>query len=207
MQTGTKVFGIGFQKTGTTTLGVIFDALGYPTAGYHQFRDLAQAEGLTMQALRDRALTLAQDVRAAKDTPWPLLYRELDAAFPGSKFIHVTRDPDAWIRSAVNDFGTGYNALHQVIYGVPCPEGHEDVWLNRYRRHNDEVRAYFADRPDDCLFLNLEEGISYEAVCDFLGEPRVGQGVPRANTRAKKRVKMLWWRVTAALRKRLGRGA
>ncbi len=205
MQTGTKVFGIGFQKTGTTTLGVIFEKLGYSMAGYHEFRDLAKTKDLTLQDLEERTLTLARDIQAAKDTPWPIFYRELDAAYPGSKFIHVTRDPQAWIRSAVNDFGTGHNALHLAIYGVPCPKGHEDIWLERYERHNAEVREYFADRPDDCLFLNLEEGISYEAVCDFLGEQRVGTGVPRANTRTKKRLKMLWWRGTAALAKRLAR--
>lgn len=29
-----KVFGIGFQKTGTAWLGVIFDKLGYSTLSY-----------------------------------------------------------------------------------------------------------------------------------------------------------------------------
>jgi hypothetical protein len=188
-----KIFGIGFQKTGTTTLGVILDRLGYRTAGYYQFRHLAGHEGLTLDALETQALRLAADFDAAKDTPWPLFYEGLDRAYPGSKFIHVTRDPQAWIRSAVKDFGQHPNALHQAIYGVPCPQGHEDIWLARYMRHNAAVRAYFADRPDDCLFLNLEDGISYEAICAFLNRPLVATGVPKANTRLKKRLKMLWW--------------
>lgn len=100
------------------------------------------------------------------------------------------------IRSAVKDFGQHPNALHQAIYGVPYPAGHEDIWLERYNRHNAEVRAYFADRPNDCLFLNLEDGISYEKVCAFLDRPLVATGVlPKANTRLKKRLKMLWWRL------------
>jgi hypothetical protein len=191
-----KVFGIGFQKTGTTSLGTIFDKLGYRTAGYHQFRNLAAREAVSMAEIEAQVLQLAQEVDAAKDTPWPLFYQSLDRAFPGSKFIHVTRRPEAWIRSAVKDFGAEPNAIHQAIYGVPCPQGHEAVWLERYNRHNAEVAEYFKDRPDDCLFLTLDAGVSYEAVCDFLGEPRVGQGVPKANTRLRKRVKMLWWRLT-----------
>ena len=191
-----KVFGIGFQKTGTTSLGTIFDRLGYRVAGYHQFRDMAGREAVTWDEITDRALSLAATVDAAKDTPWPLLYRELDAAFPGSKFIHVTRDTQAWIRSAVKDFGDHPNAIHQAIYGVPCPAGHEEVWTRRYERHNAEVAAYFRDRPEDCLHLRLEDGVSYEAVCDFLGEARVGEGVPVANTRLRKKLKMIWWRLT-----------
>lgn len=191
-----KVFGIGFQKTGTTTLGVIFDRLGYRTAGYYQFRHLKGREGLTLAEIEAEALAMAPGYDAFKDTPWPVLYRSLDRAFPGSKFIHVTRDPQAWIDSAVKDFAAWPNALHQAIYGVPCPKGHEAVWLERYERHNREVRDYFADRPEDCLFLRLEEGVTFEAVCDFLDEERVGQGAPRANTRLRKRLKMAWWRLT-----------
>lgn len=194
-----KVFGIGFQKTGTTTLGVVLDALGYRTAGYYQFRDLAGQDGLTLDMLETEALRLAAEYDAAKDTPWPLFYESLDRAYPGSKFIHVTRDPQAWIRSAVKDFNCHPNALHQAIYGVPYPQGHEAIWLDRYNRHNADVRAYFADRPGDCLFLNLKEGISVEAVCAFLNRPLVDTGVPKANTRLKKRLKMIWWR----LKKRL----
>lgn len=190
-----KVFGIGFQKTGTTTLGVIFERLGYRTAGYHQFRNLAAQEEVTMEAIEAQALRIAADHDAAKDTPWPVLYESLDRAFPGSKFIHVTREPRAWIASAVKDFAAWPDSIHQAIYGVPCPKGHEDIWLERYERHNREVAAYFADRPDDCLFLRLEDGVTFEAVCDFLGEPRVGQGAPKANTRLKKRLKMAWWRL------------
>ena len=112
-----KAFGIGFQKTGTTSLGVIFDKLGYRTAGYNEFRDLAAQSDLTWNDVKSRALRIATEVDAVKDTPWPLLYKELDMTFPGSKFIHIIRDPDAWLRSASNDFKTHPNSLHRLIYG------------------------------------------------------------------------------------------
>lgn len=191
----TKVFGVGFQKTGTTTLGRMLDQLGYRTAGYYQFRDMAKRTDLEWSEVRAHALAIAADYDAAKDTPWPLLYADLDKAFPGSKFIHVIRDRDAWIRSVVGDFGRSGNALHSLIYGVPCPEGHEDVWLARYDRHNAEVSSYFSDRPDDYLQVRLEDGLTYEQICPFLGVPVIEEVVPRLNTRLQKRLKSLWWRI------------
>lgn len=191
-----KVFGIGFQKTGTTTLGVILEKIGYRVAGYHQFRTFAQAPNLDIGKLEEHALKLANEFDAAKDTPWPIFYESLDRTFPGSKFIHVVRNPNAWIDSAVNDFGTTQNSIHQAIYGAPFPKGHEGTWLERYERHNQDVRTYFADRPNDFISLNLEEGVSYEKVCGFLGKELVDTGVPKANTRTKKRLKMAWWRLS-----------
>lgn len=190
-----KVFGIGFQKTGTTSLGAILDKLGYRTASYNEFRHLASRDTLDWSEVETLALALAREIDAAKDTPWPLLYRELDAAFPGSRFIHVTRDADAWLASAVKDFQDYPNALHRLIYGSDGPKGHEMAWLERYERHNEEVAAHFADRPGDYLHIRLEDGVTYEKVCDFLGEPRVGTGAPKANTRRMKQLKTLWWRL------------
>lgn len=191
-----KVFGVGFQKTGTSSLGRIFDGLGYRTLSYNAFRPLAARETLDWAEVEARALELAAGADAAKDTPWPLLYRQLDGAFPGAKFIHVTRDTDAWLTSALNDFKDHPNALHRLIYGSDGPLGHETRWRDRYEAHNAEVAAYFAKRPQDYLHIRLEDGVTYEKVCDFLGEPRVGTGAPKANTRARKRVKTLWWRLT-----------
>lgn len=190
-----KVFGIGFQKTGTTTLGVMLGQLGYRVTGYYPFRDLAGDPTVDWERIGARAAGLMADHDAAKDTPWPLLYRQMDIAFPGAKFIHVTRDPEAWIASAVKDFGDHPNEIHRLIYGTPSPKGHEQIWLDRYHRHNDEVTAYFAGRPQDCLHLRLEDGMSYESICPFLGLPVIEGGPPKANTHLKKTLKTAWWRL------------
>ena len=198
-----KVFCLGFQKTGTSSLGLALEKLGYRVQGYYPFHDLARKEGLTWNEIRDRALNLAKDADAAQDTPWPLLYRELDTAVPGSRFILIIRDRDAWIKSAVKDFGSHPNAIHNLIYGVPFPIGHEKVWLDRYDRHNAEVQTYFADRPDDFISLHLDAGqVNWETVCEFLNEPVPPIAWPHANTHQAKKLKMKYYR----LRERLGFG-
>ncbi|MEM1065165.1 MAG: sulfotransferase family protein [Pseudomonadota bacterium] len=193
-----KVFGLGFQKTGTTTLETMLTRLGYRVAGYNQFRDFAQRQDLTLADLEERALALLPEYDAAKDTPWPVLYRQLDAACPGAKFIHITRDTETWIASVVKDFAQHPNALHRVIYGVPFPVGHEEVFCARYEAHNAEVAAYFADRPEDYLHMRLNE-LSYERICPFLGRPVLDRGTPKSNTRFRKRMKRVWWRLTGGV--------
>lgn len=203
-----KVFCIGFQKTGTSSIGLALERLGYRVAGYAQFRDLAHQSGLDQETLAARGIEVAQNYDAAQDTPWPILYRDLDAAFPGSKFIHVVRDREAWIGSALKDFGDHSNEIHQVIYGCDRPMGNEETWLQRYDRHNAEVVAYFADRPQDFLSLKLEAGeIGWDRICGFLGAPDPGVPWPHANKRHVKRVKMLYWKLGDRLRNLFSIGA
>lgn len=179
---------------------MILERLGYDLAGYHQFRDMARREVPPDRGeVAARAVALMDRYDGGKDTPFPILFRELDEAFPGARFIHVARDPDAWIASAVRDFGEHPNAMHQMIYGSPHPKGHEAEWLERYLAHDAEVRAHFADRPGDCLFLRLEDGLDVARICNFLGHRTVEMTPPRTNTRLRKRAKMAWWR----LRRRL----
>lgn len=169
--------------------------LGYRVSGYDDFRQFAQNFDVTLAELEAHALKVAATTDATKDSPWPLFYPALDAAFPGSKFILILRNEKAWINSAVNDFGCHPNAIRQVIYGTPYPEGNEETWLQRYRKHNEDVQAYFAERPEDLLVQQLEDELSFEQICHFLNKPVVDLETPVANTRFQKKSKTLWRRI------------
>lgn len=161
-----KVFGIGFQKTGTSSLHRALEHLGYTVQGHFELTppDIERK-------IYEKAEELLPQYQAFEDTPWPLLYRYLDERAPGSRFILTVRDPDRWIRSVVSHFGPNYFPIHEWIYGCESAAGHEDVWLARYRKHNEEVREYFAARPDDLLVLDLAQGNGWEALCSFLDKP------------------------------------
>jgi sulfotransferase family protein len=165
MHSPTKVFGIGFQRTGTKTLGAALEILGYRVTGPNGHRDPKIRE-----TVYQKAFGLVPKFDAFKDNPWPVLYRELDERYPGSKFVLTVRPTDAWIRSAVGHFGTVDRPMEAWIYGVGCPEGNEDVYVERYERHNREVIEYFAERPDDFLVLRVTEGEGWEKLCPFLGK-------------------------------------
>lgn len=197
-----KVFCVGFQKTGTTSLGLALEYLGYSVCGYYPFRDFAHVKHFDEMAFRKRVFDLADTHDAFKDTPWPIFYRELDERYPGSKFILIIRDTEKWIMSASEDFQGYENSIHNYIYGVPYPLGHEDVFVDRYKRHNREVREYFSTRPDDLLTLCLDEGdVNWANICGFLGYDVPDADWPHSNTFRQKRVKSLAWRV----RKKLNR--
>ena len=190
----TKVFCVGFAKTGTTTLKKTLKSLGYRVAGYDEFRHFSKQQHVTFEELAVHGLAAMDRFDACQDSPWPILYKELDAAFPGSKFIHVIRDRDAWIKSAVGDFSGHPNPMREVIYGTLSPEGNEASWLERYDQHNREVEEYFAGRGDCYLQVKLEE-LEFETVCEFLGEKYSGQKLPVANTRLKKSLKKILWKI------------
>ncbi len=193
----TKVFCIGYAKTGTSTLRKVLEMLGYKVAGYDQFRHFSRQETVTQAELAAHGIETMKDFDACQDSPWSVLYRDLDRAYPGAKFIHVIRDRDAWIKSAVGDFSGHPNPVRMVIYGSLVPDGNEEGWLAAYDRHNREVTEYFAGRDEDFLQLRLEE-LDFETICRFVGEEYTGQKIPKTNTRFKKRLKMLFWKLTGA---------
>ncbi|MBL8583997.1 MAG: hypothetical protein JNL61_17460 [Rhizobiaceae bacterium] len=176
-----KVFGIGFHKTGTSSLADALRMLGYSVTGPNNVRD----PEIASKAL-PMALELATQFDAFQDNPWPVLYREMDAAFPGSKFILTERAPEAWIDSAVTHFGDKHTPMREWIYGYGMPLGHEDVYLARFHRHNAEVRAYFADRPGDLLILDITKGGGWQELCSFLGYPVPAAPFPHSNPRSRR---------------------
>jgi hypothetical protein len=199
--TNAKVFGIGFHKTGTTSLEQALTALGYRVTGPDGVDDPHIAKNV--HRMVDR---LIQRYDAFQDNPWPVLYRYLDERCPGSKFILTLRPTAKWIASVVRHFGTDTTPMREWIYGVGSPRGNEDRYVRRYERHNEEVLAYFAGRPDDLLVLHLTEGEGWEKLCPFLGKPVPCHPFPHANeagvrersvvyrvARNLKRIRKLFW--------------
>lgn len=176
-----KVFGIGFHKTGTTSLGRALRILGYRIQKGFNFnrpgKRVVIEPPVTLEKVRDVAFRMVPRYSAFEDNPWPLLFRDLDAAFPGSRFILTTRDADRWIRSAARYFGTKTNGMFELIYGRKkfCLAGNEEHARARFERHNREVLEHFSGREQDLLVWKLEAEANWETLCGFLDCP-----IPRA---------------------------
>ena len=194
-----KIFCIGFQKSGTTSLGAAFSALGYRVCGVTH-------ELLPSLKLKDYSLLqeIVDQYDVCKDNPWPVLYRQLDQLYPGSKFILTIRDESSWIKSVVNHFAKTPSAMVEFIYGVPFPVGNETLFLKTYHQHNVDVQAYFQDRPNDLLVIDLEKGNNWEKICTFLDIPVPSIPFPHVNkgayTPIGKITKYIWKRIRARWR-------
>jgi hypothetical protein len=180
---GAKVFCIGFHKTGTTSLAVALEKLGYRVTGPNGVRDPNIAKNVYRMAHE-----LVPQYDAFQDNPWPIIFREMDGSYPGSRFILTLRSPDSWISSQVKHFGRQTTPMRAWIYGVGCPQGNESVYLKRFEEHNRAVQEYFKDRPSDLLVLNLSSGDGWEKLCPFLGADVPDIPFPHANkARVRKR--------------------
>jgi hypothetical protein len=187
----TRIFGIGMQRTATTSLHRALQILGYDS--FHWGEGEAPKIWHEMQQ-HDRSHTLER-FYALSDNPIPMLYRELDRAYPGSKFILTMRDEDSWIKSMARlwsyehnptrwvwDIYPFSNRLHTILYGQP--EFNAERMVARYRRHNDEVMQYFGNRPQDLLVLDMRSQGPWHRLCEFLERPVPSVSYPNANRSA-----------------------
>lgn len=194
LSTQPKVFGIGFHKTATTSLANSLYTLGYHVTGYFGVEDIP--DGITLEEYADGVVRVRD---AAQDMPWPILYRHLDEQFPGSKFILTVRPTEEWIESVVKHFGRQSIPTQQMIYGVDNVTDHQDVYIERYERHNAEVQEYFVDRPSDLLVMDMTAGDDWRTLCPFLGFDVPQLPPVRKNDRSERARGRVWRRTERVL--------
>ncbi len=173
-----KIFGIGLQRTGTTSLHVALKILGYRTI-HGPFA-----------LYPDPAPDFMADYDAFSDNPIPLLYQKLDSAYPGSKFILTTRHPDGWIESVRWLFNTGriegnwqadsiIDEIHNALYGTTRFD--ENIFREVWHAYHEDVLRYFSDRPEDLLTVDFSGGDKWGKLCTFLDREIPPVDFPRSN--------------------------
>jgi hypothetical protein len=182
----TRIFGIGMQKTATTSLHGALLELGYDSA---HWKSAHWAKAIWVEMKSGGSSPTLERSYALCDLPIPILFRELDAAYPGSKFILTLRDEEDWIKSVrthwsdKNPFRGQWDTdpfthrIHLETYGRRKFD--EQVMLERYRRHNAEVREYFKARPRDLLVMDMSKGAGWYELCGFLRKPLPTGPYPR----------------------------
>jgi lipopolysaccharide biosynthesis glycosyltransferase len=167
-----KVFCVGFHKTGTTSLGSALQLLGYNNchgagAVRNQLGDIKMMELLFKKEYAP-FFDIAHKYDSFNDNPWFKIYKELDARFPGSKFILMLRDEDEWLQSCIKYFNDTASGFRLWLYGKGSPVGNEDRYLKIYCDHNRDVMQYFNNRPNDLLIVNLADPDKLPKIKDFL---------------------------------------
>lgn len=181
-----RVFCIGMNKTGTSTMKQCFEFLGLtPVAAPTNCGP--NARQLRHQFFKDRdyepLLKLAENYRSFEDRPWNMweMYRHLDMRFPDSLFILTAREPESWWRSTeqwITVSKPDVMSLYQLHLRVSDPG--KDSMVASYLRYNTEVTRYF-EGTGKLLRFDLAAGDGWEKLCLFLGLAVPDRDFPHAN--------------------------
>jgi len=193
-----RIIGVGLNKTGTTTLGQALNMLGFRTIDY-------PTDPRTLEQLEhgDYRLDILNEYVGVTDTPVGLFYPQLDKCYPGSRFILTVREKAAWLRSVrdhwpfVMDWSQyEENFRRFTYYAFTAVYGahhfNEDRYSYVYDTHLAGVLAYFQERPEDLLVMDICAGEGWEKLCPFLGVPIPEQPFPFLNRREDKLEPRRW---------------
>jgi hypothetical protein len=191
-----KIFGIGLSRTGTTSLTEALAILGcravhFPTDLVTQseyFRFFTEPADTLRLSLLDR-------YDAVTDNPVSCVYRQLDCAYPGSKFILTVRGKESWLRSCElwwdrfvsrvmeDDQARPMWPFMQLVGAVTYGTPHFDAMLfsQAYDAHLEAVASYFHGRNRDLLILNICGGEGWEKLAPFIGAPVPNDPFPHSN--------------------------
>ena len=187
-----KVFCIGMNKTGTTSLQTLLSDHGYKIGiqneGEMLLKDFENLENGTIKKYFSQC-DAYQDVPSSI----PSFYKRLDNIFPDSKFILTIRDnPEIWYESLTNFHTKIFSSNHclptvselensdycykgwildfmKLIFNHPTiPLYDKPQYTRIYLNHITDVKEYFSSKPNQLLVLNLSESHSLEKVSNFL---------------------------------------
>jgi Sulfotransferase domain len=194
------VIGAGFGRTGTLSLKVALEQLGFGPC-MHMIPLLQDPErsSLIRKAAEgdvDSLDVVLDGYRAAVDWPMAYFWRELADRHPAAKVILTVRDADKWYDSADKTIHAAANAGRDS--GTIDPDvlsmidatvwdgtfdgrfGDRAATIKRFVEHNEQVRR---EIPAERLLV-FEVAQGWEPLCSFLGVPVPETPFPRLNDTA-----------------------
>lgn len=112
------------------------------------------------------------------------MYKEFDWKFQNeSRFILTTRkDSETWFNSLCKHADrTGPTEYRKQIYGFAMPHKYKKEHIKFYENHNNRVRQYFRNRPNDFLEICWENGDGWEVLSRFLNLESPSISFPHRN--------------------------
>jgi hypothetical protein len=166
---GSKVFCIGYNKTGTTSLGRSLELLGYNNSSFNRivWRNYYVKNDIK------KILDYTAKFDSLDDLPWLMedMIPILDKAFPKSKFIYLTRDEESWKKSL-------YNWRYKTFEEYPDLEKS----LTKFKSHKKFVMNYFKDREfEDFIILDIKDKKGFKKLAKFLGKNTERESFPHFN--------------------------
>lgn len=200
-----KIFCIGMNKTGTTTLQETMAEFGYRIGRQRQAEKLFP---YWESGEYNPIIHYCRSAQFFQDVPfsYPGFYRVIDEAFPSSRFILTERDSaDQWHQSITRFHAKKFgkdgriptredlkvatyvtpsqpDRSNRAVFGTPEDDPyHKDTMISVYEGHSTDVKSYFSNRPDDLLVINVGNPHDYRRLCEFLGRAPLRDSFPWYN--------------------------
>jgi hypothetical protein len=195
-----KVIGSGFGRTGTLSMKLALEQLGFGPCHH-----MMEVMGNPAQPAHWKALAAGKAVdwnevfqgyNSQVDWPGAAVWRETSAHFPAAKVVHTERPEDEWW----NSFSTTIGKFFRVAHEMALPPHIADIFATMsggfmkdtfggnvdkdtvvaaYRRNNQRVRDSIPG--DRLLVFNVGDG--WGPLCRFLGVAEPETPFPRSNAR------------------------
>lgn len=198
-----KIFIIGKNKTGTTSLHVLFKKLGFAVGsqpiGERLIWDIEKKDYYSLKLLCESAQVF-QDVPFS----FPKVYEYLHSEYPNAFFINLERDnEDVWYKSLINyhrkflkgavgsdeltienlsKYRKGYLLeSHRVHYGLSTDKIYDEVVCKKsYLDHIKDVKEFFKD-SEKFISINLKDSSAPIKLATLLGIPSELVLIPHTN--------------------------
>ena len=167
-----KIFCIGFNKTGTTSLHETFLSLGLTSTHNVKWTKISRLQPLNKSYFKTQCYT----------DGYRSNFVALDRNFPGSLFIYNDRNERSWLRSRVkhylrfNKAPSAQEAITSDIFPWLAKDLFTDInlalrkWICEYRLYKKQALIYFHGRKN-FMKINLTEDVDYTTkIFSFIDE-------------------------------------
>jgi hypothetical protein len=202
-----QIIGVGFLRTGTTSLKLALEKLGFDPCFHLRDLQLDQSRAAEWAAVTHDPESadwkrLFAGYNSAVGTPTTTFWRQVVDAYPAAKVILTVRDPQHWYDSAASTIGEaldppsipvrlltwrprrGRDHLGEIHRFARQHEGGQftsrDEAVAAFEKHVADVRSHVP--ADRLLLFSVRDG--WGPLCSFLGVPEPAEPFPRENDRA-----------------------
>ena len=193
-----EVFSAGFGRTGTMSLKLALEALGFGPC--HHMDEVARNAGTQIplwnaaHAGRPDFAAIYRGYKAAVDWPTAAFWREIAEAYPRARVILSTRSAESWCTSfsetilktmsAPETWPEPVRAWFEMVAGVVIGRSlgnrtDRDSLIATFNAHEAAVKA--AIPRARLLVFDVREG--WEPLCRFLDRPVPSNPFPRTNSK------------------------
>ena len=194
-----KIIGAGFGRTGTKSLQLALETLGYGKC-YHMEELFRNPEGVKhwADAYNETLVNwndLFKNYSSIEDFPGSMYYKELFNYYPEAKIILSVRDPESWYQSTLNTiyaFDPGPAIKIKLLLKMPFSSkarhlfkaiqlNDKSIWKKFFEgkfkdktyaihKFNSHIEEVKQIIPKDQLLI-FEARNGWEPLCEFLNKP------------------------------------